>query len=87
LKTLVEKQTEKVLILTNAIETIPNTKTIGALREVAIYVNKKKLAGKESVVGITGIKKSLLNSINLLASSKNVPFDTLEEAKNYLVSD
>lgn len=86
-KSIVENLNDKVLFLTNAIDALPNSKTIGALREVASFVSKKKLAGKECVVGITGIKKSLLTSMNMLTSTKNVPFDTLDQAKEYLVSD
>jgi hypothetical protein len=40
---------------------------------------------KTTVLGITGIKKILLNGYNALVKNKLVPFDTKEEALEYLV--
>jgi hypothetical protein len=40
---------------------------------------------KTAVLGITGIKKILLNGYNAFVKKKQVPFDTKEEALEYLV--
>lgn len=40
---------------------------------------------KTAVLGITGIKKILLNGYNAFVKKKQVPFDTKEEALDYLV--
>ncbi len=40
---------------------------------------------KTTVLGITGIKKILLNGYNSLVKTKLIPFDTKEEALEYLV--
>jgi len=40
---------------------------------------------KTTVLGISGIKKILLNGYNALVKNKLVPFDTKEEAFEYLV--
>ena len=47
-----------------------------------------KLAIKRAVVGITPIKKIILTSYNMILGRQNSlhPFNTLEEAKDYLVS-
>jgi len=41
---------------------------------------------KSAILGISGIKKILLNGYNSLVKRKIVPFDTKEEALEYLVS-
>ncbi|HAN79680.1 MAG TPA: hypothetical protein DCQ31_18915 [Bacteroidales bacterium] len=40
---------------------------------------------KTTVLGITGLKRLLLNGYNQLVKSKLVPFDTVDEALEYLV--
>ncbi len=40
---------------------------------------------KTAVLGITGIKKILLNGYNAFVKKKQMPFDTKEEALEYLV--
>jgi len=41
---------------------------------------------KTAVLGITGIKKILLNGYNAFVKNKQIPFNTKEEALEYLVS-
>ncbi len=41
---------------------------------------------KTAVLGITGLKKVLLNGYNYFVQKKQVPFDSKEEALDYLVS-
>ena len=40
---------------------------------------------KSAVLGVTGIKKILLNGYNMIVKNKLEPFDTKEEALEYLV--
>jgi hypothetical protein len=42
---------------------------------------------KTAVLGVTGIKKVLLQSYNAFIKHKMVPFDTKEQAFEYLVKD
>ncbi len=58
------------------------------------YMDEAKKIGKEvfdaktlktTILGITGIKKILLHAYNLVVKNKLVPFDTKEEALEYLV--
>ena len=58
------------------------------------YMQKVKQYGKEifdgrttksAILGISGIKKILLNGYNSIAGKRVVPFDTKEEAVEYLV--
>lgn len=42
---------------------------------------------KLACLGITGVKKILLNAYNSFTKSTSVAFDTEEEAKEYLVKD
>ena len=44
------------------------------------------LTKKAAVVGITGIKKILLNAVNAVNANARKPFDTIEEAKDWLVA-
>ena len=40
---------------------------------------------KAAAVGVTGLKKILLNGYNLIAKNKIMPFDSREEAIDYLI--
>lgn len=42
---------------------------------------------KSALLGITGLKKILLSGFNRVAKNQILPFDTKEEALEYLVSD
>ena len=46
---------------------------------------EKPYIHKEAVVGITGVKKVLLKGINLFTNIGITPFETIEEAKDWLV--
>ena len=43
------------------------------------------LTKKSAIVGVTGVKKILLQGVNAFTSKPRVPFDTIEQAKNWLV--
>ena len=47
----------------------------------------KELTSKEAVVGVTGAKKILLRITQLFAGMQLRPFDTLEEAKDWLIEE
>jgi len=47
----------------------------------------KELTSKEAVVGVTGAKKILLRITQLFAGMQLRPFDTLEEAKEWLIQE
>jgi hypothetical protein len=40
---------------------------------------------KSAIVGISGIKKILLKSVNVITSKPRVPFDTMDDAKEWIV--
>jgi len=85
-KNLIASLSEKTLFLTNATNSVANTNTINALKEVTKLSASKGNVEKECIVGITGIKKTLLSTVNYLTGSKVKSFDTLQEAKDWLVS-
>ncbi len=43
------------------------------------------LTKKAAVVGVVGLQKILLNAVNAFAPKARKPFDTIEEAKDWLV--
>ncbi len=45
------------------------------------------LTKKAAIIGIFGVKKLLLNAYNAFASKPRVLFNTIEEAKDWLVSN
>ena len=79
-----KKSTDKFLVVndfTNA----------NASHEFVNFANKHKelfdeKTEKTAVLGITGLKKLLLNGYNVFVKKKQVPFNTKEEALEYLVS-
>jgi hypothetical protein len=77
---------EPILNLSNWTNTFGTNEVMDALKtdqQKDIYKKCKKIA----VVGISGIKKILLNAINPLTGGKTRAFNTLEEAKEWLVAD
>ena len=59
------------------------------------FLNKSKEQGKISknytkkaaIVGIEGIKKLLLKTVNAFSGNPREPFNTIEEAKEWLIKD
>jgi len=81
----VDLSKEKILFLTDITDATANRETMQAMKDLVDYIHEKKMAQKECMVGVDGIRKSLLNSVNLLSKTKIIPCSTLDEAKNYLV--
>lgn len=50
----------------------------------SIFREKRK---KGAVLGITGVKKVLLDAYNLFTSDKMIPFDDKQKALDFVVSD
>jgi hypothetical protein len=44
------------------------------------------LTKKAAIVGVTGLKKILLEAVNKFSPKSRVPFETLEEARDWLVN-
>lgn len=42
------------------------------------------LTKKAAIVGITGVKRILLNAVNMVSPKSRKPFDTVEQAKDWL---
>lgn len=80
------KSKEKIRFLTDVTNTSANREVTQALKEFAAYTSSNNKVEKECVVGISTIQKVLLNSINLFAKSKIVVFDTVDQAKEWLVT-
>lgn len=82
-KTIVDTKSQENLVLTDMIDCFVNEEFV----ELAKQQGKISLpfCKKSAIVGISGIKKILLNGVNLLSPKPRVPFDTLDEAKEYLV--
>lgn len=57
------------------------------------FAEMAKIMGKQSalvtkkaaIVGVTGIRKIILNTVNSISGNSRKPFDTVEEAKDWLV--
>jgi len=84
---LVKTLKSKQLFLSNATNGSADKDTMAALKEVAKYCNDNKLVEKECIVGVTGIKKVLLTAVNAFARSNIVMFNTMDEAKDWLVTE
>ncbi len=72
------------LRLVNISDTYAKPKFTSYIRQLG--KETKDIPFKGAIVGITGAKRVLLTGYNRLLGGKMKPFDTEEEAKNYLVS-
>ncbi|MCP4761567.1 MAG: hypothetical protein GY870_07280 [archaeon] len=84
-KTLIVEKKEKVLFLTNSIDGTADTKVMKLLKDFAKYCKDNDFIEKECVVGITGVKKVLLNAVNKFAKTNLEIIETVEKAKDWLV--
>lgn len=89
---LVEAMTEKTLkegrignlVIIDLRGSFVNKEAVTAFGEAGKKVNDITL--KTAVLGVTGIKKILLNFVNKISSLGAKAFNTEEEAKEYLIS-
>jgi len=68
---------------------ITNSYIIGEVAELLREASKlaSPITKKSATVGLSAVKKIILNGINLFANSDIKAFDTIEEAKSWLVKD
>jgi hypothetical protein len=74
-----------VLMLVDITGSYVYGETLDALKRAARL--SRELARKEAVVGATGSKKVLLTIVQLFAGTQLRPFDTLKEAKEWLIQE
>jgi len=77
---------EVSLVLTNVTGTSLGTEFMNEAKRMAQRTFNKQTE-KSALLGVTGLKKVLLNGFNLVAKVKWTPFDSKEAALEYLVSD
>jgi hypothetical protein len=75
---------EKFLALNDFSNAPSNNEYMDKARQYAKEILDEKTL-RNSCIGITGIKKILLSAYNLTVKNKLMPFDTKEEALEYLV--
>ena len=74
----------KLLIIFDYTDTFASEEVMEYLKSNIEYL---KYIKKSAILGIIGIKKILLNVFNKLTNSHTVAFNTIEEAKDWLVKD
>jgi hypothetical protein len=74
-----------ILLLADLTNTFTNPEVMDKLKHYGktVFTGRSK---KRAVVGMTGMKKILMNAYNMFTKNEVVPFNTEEEAKDYLVS-
>ncbi len=81
---IAKMQAEKsILLLTNVINTHNNVEATNALKEFSNAVTPYIKAS--AVVGVSGIKRIIVQSLMKVSGRKIHLFDTIEEAKDWLV--
>jgi len=79
------KQEKKdILLLLDVRNSYSNKEIIEALNKASKRI--KPFVKKSAVIGVTGVKKILLNVINKVSSLGANPFSSEEDAKEWLVS-
>ena len=78
-----EKSPGNILAINDFTGTFGSSDYLNAAKKHQKLFDEKTL--KSAVLGITGIKKILLNGYNAFVSKKQVPFDTKTDALEYLV--
>ena len=81
---VIRKQGKEVLTLVDVTGTSLNSEFMKVAKEIA----SRTLNGhvkKGAMLGVTGLKKALLLGFNVVAEIRWLPFDTQDEAMDYLV--
>ena len=73
-----------ILLLLDLNNSYTNKPVVSAFTEAGKRV--RPVVKKTAVLGITGVKKVLLNAVNKLSSIDANPFSSEEEAKEWLIS-
>jgi len=76
--------TERYIALSNFTDAPVNNEYMDWVRKYTKELFDERTQ-KRACIGITGMKKILLATFNLISKNKMVPFDTKEEALEYLV--
>ena len=79
-----EQKKENILLLLDIRNSYSNKEIIEALNKASKRI--KPFVKKSAVIGVTGVKKILLNVINKVSSLGANPFSTEEDAKEWLAS-
>jgi len=85
IKNKYENPSHAVLMLIDIRDSIIGTETLSVFKENAKKI--KPYVKKVAVLGIHGVRKILLESVVWFSGLDAKPFESLEEAKDWLVSD
>ncbi|MBI4979278.1 MAG: hypothetical protein HZC28_17485 [Spirochaetes bacterium] len=82
-KMIVESGSNENLSLTD----MTDTHIFDEFMELAKIEGAKSLplTKKAAIVGVVGVKRILLNAVNMVSPKARKPFDTIEQAKDWLV--
>ena len=82
-QTIIDTKSDQNLVLTDMQECFVDE----AFLELSKQQGKLSLphCSKSAIVGLTGVKKLLLKGVNAFTPKAREPFDTIEEAKEWLV--
>ncbi len=80
-----ENRSNKIHVITNFEGVKVGSEYMTRAKELGNTVFAEKM-NKSALLGITGLKKILLKSYNMFSKNQQHPFDTLEEAKDFVVS-
>ena len=81
---LMDSGKKEILLLIDLNNSYTNKEVVNAFTEAGKRV--RPVVKRTAVLGITGVKKVLLNVVNKLSSIDANPFSTEEDAKEWLVS-
>ncbi len=82
---IIKSGKKDLLIIVDVTDGIGNKAAIGAFGKYSKLL--KPVFKKTAVLGIDGVKKIFLNAINKLSDVGATPFDSYEEAKEWLISE
>lgn len=72
------------LVLTSVIDSYSNFEMVQKLKELTNF--NKPYIKASAVIGVTGIKKAIYQTVNRFSGRNIKIFDSEKEAKNYLIS-
>ena len=82
---LINQGKTNILTLTDITNSFIFGETVQMLKEASKLANP--ITEKSATVGLSSVKKLILNGINVFSGAKVKAFDTIEQAKDWLIAE
>lgn len=85
-KYIIQNMDKSTLVLVDATGTLISPEVLTLFKEIASMAGVNQPASKTAILGMTGPRKVFLEIVSKFSKVKVVPFDHIQQAKDWLIS-